>query len=101
MELLCAKPRIVVTTNLPDQIIDHLKEKCEIAFIWKEDSIIPSNDLEKAIIDCDGIFCVLSNKFHENLLDKAMNLKVISTMSTGIDHICLESCQKKGSFLLS
>ncbi|MBD3204230.1 hydroxyacid dehydrogenase [Candidatus Woesearchaeota archaeon] len=39
---------------------------------------------------------MLDLKFDKNTLEKLPNLKMISTMSTGIDHIDLDECEKRG-----
>jgi len=43
----------------------------------------------------DGLFCVLSNKINSELLQYAKNLKVLSTMSVGYDHIDVAECTKR------
>jgi len=92
------KPKIIITTNLPNDIEHELSLKCEIIFHWKGDTEIPLNEFKKIISECDGIFCVYQNsyKFDSSLLDNAKNLKVISTMSVGVDHIDLNACQERG-----
>jgi hypothetical protein len=46
--------------------------------------------------DVEGIFCILSDKIDKEFLAAAPNLKVVSTMSVGFDHIDMEECRKRG-----
>lgn len=44
-----------------------------------------------------AIFCTLSDKIDKALLDAAgTDLKVVSTISVGYDHIDVDECKKKG-----
>jgi len=44
----------------------------------------------------EGIFCVLSDKIDAEFLSRAKNLKVVSTMSAGFDHIDIKECKNRG-----
>jgi lactate dehydrogenase-like 2-hydroxyacid dehydrogenase len=45
----------------------------------------------------DGLYCLLTEKIDDELLDAAgSNLKVVSTLSVGYDHIDVLACQKRG-----
>ncbi len=52
-------------------------------------------DLEK-IEDVQGLVVFIYSKVTEEVLDRLPNLKFITTMSTGFDHIDLEACKKRG-----
>jgi glyoxylate reductase len=97
MESPQIKPKILVTTKLPEHLFSLLSEKCEILFYWQEDSDLSIEELKNHIADCEGVFCLLSNKFDKELISSAKSLKVISTMSVGYDHICIESCRERGT----
>lgn len=91
-----AKPKILITTKLHDDLYALLNAHCQILFYWNEESDLTEEDLKKNIGECEGVFCILSNKFDKELLSYAKNLKVISTMSVGFDHICIETCRERG-----
>jgi glyoxylate reductase len=63
------------------------------------DNIRPPTRLElgKAIRNMDGILCTLSDRIDKNVLEKAgPNLKVISSYSTGYDHIDVTEATRRG-----
>lgn len=58
----------------------------------------PSKDeIVKRVRNVDGILCTLTDKIDADIIDAAgPSLKVISTYSTGVDHIDVEYATKKG-----
>ena len=63
-----------------------LERSCQVSY-WKDDSVIPKEELIKSLQDKDGWFCLLTDKIDSEVLDAAKNLKVVSTMSVGYDHL--------------
>uniref|UniRef100_A0AC34FF07 Glyoxylate reductase/hydroxypyruvate reductase n=1 Tax=Panagrolaimus sp. ES5 TaxID=591445 RepID=A0AC34FF07_9BILA len=57
---------------------------------------LPRDILLKESKEADGILCLLRDKIDKEFLDNAKNLKVVSTLSVGYDHIDLEECRKRG-----
>lgn len=87
--------RILVTRKIPREAIDILAQKCNID-IWDSDECIPSQTLHKRVAGIDGLFCLLTDKIGSATLDAAgSSLKVVSTMSVGVDHIDLQECKKR------
>lgn len=57
---------------------------------------MPREELLKNIEGKDGLFCMLTDKIDEEVLNHAgPNLKVIGTMSVGVDHLDLEEIKKR------
>jgi len=89
------KYKVLVTRRIPKAAIEILQEKCEIDY-WKNDDVIPRNIFMKKAVNKDGILCLLTDQVDKKLLDSAGNqLKVVSTMSVGVDHISLDECKKR------
>lgn len=63
---------------------------------WAGTDPVPQSELSKNIEEIDGLFCMLTDKISGEILNKAKNLKVISTMSVGYDHLDIEEIKKKG-----
>lgn len=89
--------------------------------MWDSDDPVPRVELLKKVKGCDGILCVLTEKIDAQLLDAAgqlamhdhqvetkvdkfrdvcfnnagPNLKVLSTMSVGFDHLSLDELKKR------
>ncbi|KAI7811183.1 glyoxylate reductase/hydroxypyruvate reductase b [Triplophysa rosa] len=90
-------PRVYVTRQVPPDGLDILRKSGQVQFeMWDSDDPVPRNELLKRAKGCDGILCVLTEKIDAELLDAAgPNLKVVSTMSVGFDHLSLDELKKR------
>lgn len=87
--------KILVTRKLPDKVIDKLNAHAELD-IWPDNEAIPRDELLKRVAGKDGVLCMLTDKIDAELLDVAgPQLKVVSTMSVGFDHIDVAECAKR------
>nr|KAF6331742.1 glyoxylate and hydroxypyruvate reductase [Pipistrellus kuhlii] len=69
---------------------------CEVEQ-WDSDEPIPRKELERGVAGAHGLLCLLTEQVDRTLLDAAgANLKVISTMSVGVDHLALDEIKKRG-----
>lgn len=59
------------------------------------DSVV-TEDVTPNIIDVDTLVLFVNSKVSRAILDRLPNLKWISTMSTGYDHIDLDACRERG-----
>ena len=83
------QPRVFVTRcreAFPADKMVNLERKYEVIY-WKEDSVIPREDLISSLHDKDALFCLLTDKIDSEVLDAAPNIKAIATMSVGYDHL--------------
>lgn len=88
--------RVLVTRRIPKEAVEILKKKCSLD-IWDSDECIPVDKLHERIKNVDGLYCLLTDVIGPSSFDAAgPNLKVISTMSVGVDHIDLQECKKRG-----
>ncbi|XP_052743454.1 glyoxylate reductase/hydroxypyruvate reductase [Bicyclus anynana] len=89
--------RVYITrSDMPESGLDLLKKKCDIK-TWKEASTVPREEFLKSVAGVDAIYCTLSDKIDQEVLNVAgPQLKVISTISVGYDHIDLTECKKRG-----
>uniref|UniRef100_A0A8C5C4P0 D-isomer specific 2-hydroxyacid dehydrogenase NAD-binding domain-containing protein n=1 Tax=Gadus morhua TaxID=8049 RepID=A0A8C5C4P0_GADMO len=66
---------------------------------WDSDEPVPRAELLKGVEGAHGILCLLSDKIDAELLDAAgPNLKVISTLSVGFDHMAMDEIKKRGGW---
>ncbi|XP_069486581.1 glyoxylate reductase/hydroxypyruvate reductase [Ambystoma mexicanum] len=64
---------------------------------WDSDEPVPRAELLKGIAGAHGLLCLLSDKIDKEVLDTAgPDLKVISTLSVGFDHLALDEIKKRG-----
>ncbi|XP_066518128.1 glyoxylate reductase/hydroxypyruvate reductase b [Hoplias malabaricus] len=90
-------PRVYVTRQIPPRGLQILRESRQLEFdLWDSDDPIPRQELLKKVKGCNGLLCVLTEKIDAEVLDAAgPNLKVISTMSVGYDHLSLDELKKR------
>ncbi|XP_063770726.1 glyoxylate reductase/hydroxypyruvate reductase [Pseudophryne corroboree] len=89
--------RVFVSRRLPPegQILLSQAENLSVQQ-WDSDDPIPRAELLKGVTGVHGLFCLLSEKIDQELLDTAgPNLKVISTFSVGFDHLAIDEIKKR------
>jgi len=90
-------PKVFTTRcrdSFPSAVMDKLESSCEVSY-WKNDSVIPREELIQNIKDKDALFCLLTDKVDREVLDAADNLKVLATMSVGFEHLDLEALEAR------
>ncbi|XP_037819878.1 glyoxylate reductase/hydroxypyruvate reductase [Lucilia sericata] len=76
--------------------LDLLKKECNVT-TWSEPNPVPREELLKQIKGKDALFCALTDKIDAEVIAAAgPQLKCISTISVGYEHIDLEACKKNG-----
>ncbi|XP_020497558.1 glyoxylate reductase/hydroxypyruvate reductase b [Labrus bergylta] len=91
--------RVYVTRQIPPDGLKILRESGQVQFeLWNsDDDTVPRKELLQKVKGVDGLLCMLTEKIDAELLDAAgPNLKVLSTMSVGFDHLNLEELKKRG-----
>ncbi|KAL6053153.1 D-glycerate dehydrogenase, variant 2 [Balamuthia mandrillaris] len=92
-----AKPPVCITRRLLPEILSRVEEQCEVRHYWDEETIpVPPNTLREWVRDCQGVYCLLTEKISKDLLEEGKGLKVVSSMSVGVDHIDVEACKQRG-----
>uniref|UniRef100_A0A4W5JH72 Glyoxylate reductase/hydroxypyruvate reductase b n=1 Tax=Hucho hucho TaxID=62062 RepID=A0A4W5JH72_9TELE len=83
-------PRVYITRQIPP-------EGSHFFDLWDSDDVpVPRKELLQKVKGVDALLCVLTEKIDAELLDAAgPNLRVLSTMSVGFDHLSLEELKKR------
>lgn len=90
-----SKPNVVVTRRVPRAGLERVQEACNMR-LWDSDEPIPRETLLEWVQGIDGLYCLLTERIDDELLDAAgPSLKVVSTMSVGYDHVDVAACQKR------
>ena len=90
-----SKPQVVVTRRIPSAGLDLVQQASDLR-LWDSDEPIPRDILLEWIQGIDGLYCLLTERIDDELLDAAgPNLKVVSTLSVGYDHIDLAACARR------
>ncbi|XP_027864383.1 glyoxylate reductase/hydroxypyruvate reductase [Xiphophorus couchianus] len=91
--------KVFITRRIPEEgmkILSGATGVCEVSQ-WDSDEPVPRAELLKGVQGAHGLLCLLSDKIDAEVLDAAgPNLKVISTMSVGFDHLALDEIKKRG-----
>jgi glyoxylate reductase len=87
------KPFVIITHTLPEAWISRIKDECDL-LIGPEDSTDFPLELQKNLHRADGLFSLLTDSIDQEILNKAVNLKVISNMAVGVDNIDLAACNR-------
>lgn len=90
------KPKVYITRKLPDEVVNMISKVCEVKMWDQEEVAVPLEILQEEIQHIEGLFCLLTEKIDEKLLDLAPNLKIISNMAVGFNNIDVEAATKKG-----
>src|SRR6185369_4449180 len=73
------------------EILTRIREAGSVR-LWDSDDPIPYETLVEWIADCDGLYCLLTERIDAALLDAGSKLKVISQMAVGYDNIDIAAC---------
>lgn len=66
--------------------------------IWHHEkgTAVPRPALLRQLKDADGLLCLLTEKVDEALLGAAPRLKMVATISVGLDHVDVPACSRRG-----
>lgn len=90
------KPKVLITREIPQEIVEIIEKACLVEMWDREDTPIPRELLLTKIQDIDGLFCLLTETIDEEVLEKAQNLKVVSNMAVGYNNIDIEAAKQRG-----
>ena len=89
------KPKCVITLDLPEDIVAPLQSHYEV-MAWAAADAMPEDYLQEWLGDARGLLCALSTPITASVVASAEQLKVISTISVGVDHIDLAAATDAG-----
>jgi glyoxylate reductase len=82
------KPRVFVTRSLPGAALDRLGEAAAVE-LWPGPGAPPREALAAAVVEADGLLCLLTDRVDAALLAKTRRLRALSSCSVGLDHVDL------------
>ncbi len=99
MDPLDARTRVFATFD-PESlgtpgILTPLQERSEVD-IWDGEGPPPAAELRKRASGADGLLCLLTDRIDASLIEGCPRLRVISSMSVGVDHIDLVAAGRRG-----
>ncbi|KAI8920546.1 glyoxylate reductase [Entophlyctis helioformis] len=96
------RPRVLVTRQLPPLTQQRLSALSATGSLtvdqWHSvEQVMPRSQLLQRVQGVHGLLVLLTDKVDAELLDAAgSQLKVVSTMSVGCDHVDLQACKDRG-----
>ncbi|MCX2980289.1 D-glycerate dehydrogenase [Halieaceae bacterium IMCC14734] len=87
--------KIFVTGVLPGDALERLGQFCELD-TWSSSEPLSVEVLSERLQGCSGLLCMLTNRINAALLDANPQLRWVSSMSVGVDHIDLPELTSRG-----
>ena len=87
------KPRVFISRRIPDKPLEMIRNECEVD-MWTEATVAPP--VTERIVGRDGILTYGHELVTGEMMDTAPNLKVISVMGVGYDHIDVAAATARG-----
>jgi lactate dehydrogenase-like 2-hydroxyacid dehydrogenase len=87
------RPQVVVALTLAPSLLDRL-QACDVTVVGPVGS--DHRPLAAALADADGVLVNSHVPVDRSVIDAAPRLRVISTMSAGLDHIDLDAARERG-----
>ncbi|RJP51125.1 MAG: D-glycerate dehydrogenase [Anaerolineaceae bacterium] len=92
-----SQPKIFITRLIPGPGLNLIKEHFPSPKIWTHDLPPTREQLLERVRGVDGLLCLLTERIDAELMDAiGSQVKVISSMSVGVDHIDLGEATKRG-----
>ena len=82
--------KVFATCQLPGDALARLAQHCELD-TWESDSPVPAATLRERLQGCDGLLCLLTNRVDAELLALCPQLRIVSSMSVGVDHVDVDA----------
>jgi glyoxylate reductase len=93
------KKKVYVTRLIPEPALSILSKECDTT-VNKKPNPPTKREILSNIRGMDAILCTLSDTIDREIMDAAgPNLKVISSYSTGYDHIDIEEANRRGIYV--
>ena len=90
------KPLVLVTRRIPSPAFDRVQAACTVRH-WDDDAPIPRAALLTMAAGVDGIYCLITDRIDAPVLANAgPQLRIVSTMSVGYDHVDVAACAAHG-----
>ncbi len=90
------KPRVYVSRIIPEPGMSLLYENCDVSLHPEKDTPPSRDELLSNTKYCEGALVLLTERIDKEFLDNATNLRVVSTLSVGFDHIDIDYATKRG-----
>jgi glyoxylate reductase len=87
--------KVFASQQLPGGALDRLAVHCELE-VWRDPTPVPPTVLEERLQACAGLVCLLTNSVDRKLLAVCPELRFVSSMSVGVDHVDVAALTERG-----
>lgn len=87
--------KVLVTHALPGTRFPQLSEHCEVN-VWMGPELLSHVGLREELSGCEGLLCLLTDRVDAALIEASPDLRFISSMSVGVDHIDVTAATARG-----
>ena len=77
------------------ELLAPVRERAAVQ-VWRGDGPPPRETLVRGVADAQGLLCLLTDRIDSALIAAAPRLRVISSVSVGVDHVDLEAARERG-----
>lgn len=91
-----SKPYVYITRKIPEKLISAYRDYWDIHMWPYEEDPVDRETLLQEVKKADALFCLLTDKVDESLLENATGLKVIANLAVGYDNINITLAESKG-----
>ena len=89
------KPRILVTREVFDEVLDFLSESLEVDANQSDVALTPES-LRERLAEKDGVVCALTDRIDAAVLAAAPNLRAVCNIAVGYNNIDVSACSARG-----
>ncbi len=89
------KPKIIITREVFDDVIDYLKQYCEVDDN-QADAPYTADALAAKLADRDGVMCALTDRIDAALIARCPQLKAVANIAVGYNNIDVPACSARG-----
>jgi gluconate 2-dehydrogenase len=89
------RPRVVITREIFDDVIDYLRQHCEVDDNQADKPYAP-DALAAKLAGVDGLMCALTDRVDAALIARAPQLKVVANIAVGYNNIDVPACSARG-----
>jgi gluconate 2-dehydrogenase len=91
---MSAKPKVLITQNVHENIKAYLEENCDCTF-WEQEGSMPRAQMLEALKDTEGVL-LSGSPVDAELIGRAPKLRAVSSASVGYNHFDTELMKAKG-----
>lgn len=92
------RARVYVTRDLPGDALERLREQADVA-LWHLDTPPPREEILQGIGRANALLCLLTDNIDAGVIEAGAQLRIVSTMAVGYDHIDVSACTERGIFV--